>query len=635
MQKTSLTMLTQKLTALGMVCLLTLPGCVAARQQAANSGSGRAMGIGDVLRTMQRVTYRLPEQTPAEVAAYDLLVSGDSEFARRAVAVESGRADGETARRVASRFMEEGIFHHAVPIYDRLRENPDHAVEANSALTRIWMEWGNPEAALPYARAFTELDPSFESWDALGRIYLRLNRPQDAIVTLTRALVIRQESTTEANIGYAYLLDRQWAWAVHHLETALDLGADGEQVHNNLGIALARLGQGEAALEHFSQFNDPAAAYNNLGMVYMTERRWTEARDAFAAVLEADSGYPGAAENLARANGYIPPPAFVNLGPARRAPRVIDLESLPANPAAVIVDLGPIPAPDLRRHLAIVDLPPLEAPTPAQAVSADTAPEAADTALPFPVTSAIVELEPVTVNDEPEPAPSARTEPAVSEFVADEPAPLKATPEPLIVAEPPVERVPAVPELVEPAVIDAAEPVVSNVGSLDLETSSGPLAVPEPSESEPAATVASVEPRFQPEEVVPTPVAEPVEPVATQTTSASPFAKEVPAAVEEDVRETAIEPQPEPRQVASLDVGPVTAVLSDESGTSEVATAKVDTDAPAGLQDPVRVTLGYAAFWLLPLALAGLGFRIHRVPGLLVGLAGGTVAGSTLLTFFT
>jgi hypothetical protein len=57
--------------------------------------------------------------------------------------------------------------------------------------------------------------------------------------------------------------------------------------------------------------------------------------------------------------------------------------------------------------------------------------------------------------------------------------------------------------------------------------------------------------------------------------------------------------------------------------------------ASASLGRPVPVTLGYAAFWMLPLVFAGMGFRIQRFPGLLVGLVGGCIAGSALLAFLS
>jgi len=85
------------------------------------------------------------------------------------------------------------------------------------------------------------------------------------------------------------------------------------EAHNNLGIVLVRLGDRDAALREFMAVNDPPAAFNNLGVVYLQERRWSEARDAFQRALALDPGYQRAIANLEEVKAHMPPPTVIDL----------------------------------------------------------------------------------------------------------------------------------------------------------------------------------------------------------------------------------------------------------------------------------------------------------------------------------
>ena len=73
------------------------------------------------------------------------------------------------------------------------------------------------------------------------------------------------------------------------------------------------MGDRERAIREFMAVNDPAGAFNNLGVVYMSQKNWIEARDAFRRAVALDPKHEKAQTNLAEAEDHLPPPAVVNL----------------------------------------------------------------------------------------------------------------------------------------------------------------------------------------------------------------------------------------------------------------------------------------------------------------------------------
>ncbi|WP_165252722.1 tetratricopeptide repeat protein [Paludisphaera soli] len=129
--------------------------------------------------------------------------------------------------------------------------------------------------------------------------------------------------------GYSYYLQRRWADAETCLRKALREDPRHARGHNNLGLVLARQGDGEAALVEFGKAGcDRADAQSNLALVMAMEGRLDEARELYAAASAAKPGSAPAREGL-RASGAalasrLAPPAgplaaaSVTIPPPRR-----------------------------------------------------------------------------------------------------------------------------------------------------------------------------------------------------------------------------------------------------------------------------------------------------------------------------
>jgi Flp pilus assembly protein TadD len=111
------------------------------------------------------------------------------------------------------------------------------------------------------------------------------------------------------NLGMSLLLKGDYGEAVKSFTEALKLETSNSKIHNNLALALCRLGRYPEALEVFKKGGDEASAYNNLGYLYMTEGKYKEAIEAFENALEIKPGfYLKAYENLRKAKAaYLTP----------------------------------------------------------------------------------------------------------------------------------------------------------------------------------------------------------------------------------------------------------------------------------------------------------------------------------------
>jgi Flp pilus assembly protein TadD len=103
------------------------------------------------------------------------------------------------------------------------------------------------------------------------------------------------------NIGVNQISRREYREAVVSLQQARQLNPTDQQIGNNLAMALALAGEEQQALALYGKTVGEAAAWNNLGYLYMTQGRHDDAERALRRAIDVNPRYyRKAKENLDR-----------------------------------------------------------------------------------------------------------------------------------------------------------------------------------------------------------------------------------------------------------------------------------------------------------------------------------------------
>jgi len=223
--------------------------------------------------------------------------------------------DIESRRTLAAHYLKEGLYYSAFELYEQIRSTGFEDATAERGLARIWDKWGHYSLAKRHAERALALDPqSAEALELLGNIHLHRNEPQAAVAAFLEALARTPENPSlHSTIGSVLLKLGNSGEARGYLEEAVALDPALIEARNNLAEALARLGDYDGALHEFAVANPPAAAFNKLGLVYLADRNWQKAQNAFKQALVQDPDHVKARLNLSIAQLYLPHPTIINL----------------------------------------------------------------------------------------------------------------------------------------------------------------------------------------------------------------------------------------------------------------------------------------------------------------------------------
>lgn len=258
-------------------------------------------------------------------------------------AAANGR-DIDSRRLLAEAYLEDGLLPYAFQMYQEIQSiKPDDSL-AELGVARIWDRRGDYGLAYQHAERAVVLEPkSAEALEALGRIHLHRNELDPALSAFLSAIEIKpQNASLLTNAGYVLLKRGDLQQARLYLERAVAVDDSLVETRNNLGIVLARMGERDHALREFMAVNDPAAAFNNLGVVYLSQKRWSEARDAFRRALVLDPAHTKAQTNLAEVETHVPRSTVVNLTPMKDRRQIAET---PKKPQTAKPDAGRARAP--------------------------------------------------------------------------------------------------------------------------------------------------------------------------------------------------------------------------------------------------------------------------------------------------
>ena len=306
---------------IALCALLVSPACLRRRALVQNPHQAKKANrstspatLSEFIRSVLKISQ---ENTQAADEAAKRLLDQKPELADLSRRVAEDAKDLDARRALAAAYMEEGLYSNAFQVYQGIRTLAPDDPGVELAIARIWDRWGDYALARQYAERALVLDSRLAGGlDLLGRIHLHRKDPDAALSAFLTALRYDPENASVlANTGYAFLTRGDWAPARRYLERAVERDASLAEARNNLGIALAHLGDRDGALRQFAAVSRPAVAFNNLGVVNLAQGRFDLARDAFRQALVLDPDYPIARANLSEAGAHLPPPTVVNLAP--------------------------------------------------------------------------------------------------------------------------------------------------------------------------------------------------------------------------------------------------------------------------------------------------------------------------------
>jgi Flp pilus assembly protein TadD len=222
----------------------------------------------------------------------------------KAIELDGGNLDVRVKR--GDLLADQGLDEQALAEFNKvLDKSPDHAI-ANEAAGCVYFRAGLYDEAKTHLNRAVALNPMlWKAHNFLGIIHDRDREYDKAAEEFAAALELHQGNGADEiynNLGVVHIARKQYAEAVGTFRRALRAGGVSARTYNNLGLALARMGRLDEALESFKYAGGEAKANNNLGYVLLTENRPALAVPYFEKAIElSPSYYVKAADNLKRA----------------------------------------------------------------------------------------------------------------------------------------------------------------------------------------------------------------------------------------------------------------------------------------------------------------------------------------------
>lgn len=168
-------------------------------------------------------------------------------------------------------------------LYEALVQNPATAATFYYNLGLQKKQMGKNEEAVSALQEAIKAQPAHvEALQALGDVFLRLERFDEVIRILQKAVALNPASAeTQANLGQALLRQGKNAEALASLSTAIELNPQSALFHSDMGVALERLNRQQEAAEEYrraiSLNPNLVNAHHNLGNLCVKMGNFPEA----------------------------------------------------------------------------------------------------------------------------------------------------------------------------------------------------------------------------------------------------------------------------------------------------------------------------------------------------------------------
>jgi tetratricopeptide (TPR) repeat protein len=190
---------------------------------------------------------------------------------------------------IAAEYRRLGLLDQA---YDYAREaldmNPGDG-RTRDVLARVWRDWGLPGQGLPEAYRAVAASPDLTAvHNTLGTLLFAVGSEEAARASFERVLALDPGAAYAwNNLCYLSLMDGHARRAEGECGEALRLDPGLLPARHNLALIYAAEGRWSMAEREFSASGDRATVHYNMGIVYLADRRYGDAAEAFDAAYLA------------------------------------------------------------------------------------------------------------------------------------------------------------------------------------------------------------------------------------------------------------------------------------------------------------------------------------------------------------
>lgn len=296
--------------------MMLIAGCAAPKTVHSGSDSHRTYqpvkpaSMSELIRSVYKVSSEAGKDAQQRAA----LLSSNPELRPILERAEKDPGDKEARSRIVREYLSRELYWGAYALLTNNLPNDLNDPDVNIDLAFIWDAWGQFGLAQQYAdRAINNGATSAHAFETMGRIRLHQNEPAASIEWFKRSMESDRSAPILANLGYAHMLTGEWTEAKLNLEEAVALSGNLEEAHNNLALVLSELGDDAGALAHLLKAARPAAAYNNMGVIYQQKKRFDSAQRCFEAALQLEPAYETARRNMDALRGSLPASAAADV----------------------------------------------------------------------------------------------------------------------------------------------------------------------------------------------------------------------------------------------------------------------------------------------------------------------------------
>jgi Flp pilus assembly protein TadD len=257
------------------------PESSAAVQETKSSEKPPQPTLEEVMGKIRRLMAEA--RPPAHNQTTKTLETQDREL-MAALAIATAQPTAANYDEVATIYYQRGLLDGAYDYSRRsLRLEPAGA-GAHERLARIWRDWGLPHLALADVhRAIYYAPASASARNTLGTILQSLGQRDAARRAYKMALALDEKAAyAYNNLCYLSFLDGRSDRAELECRIALALAPQLTAARNNLALAYAAAGRPDLARREFELAAGPAATAYNMGVVYLSLKRFDEAVGEFA-----------------------------------------------------------------------------------------------------------------------------------------------------------------------------------------------------------------------------------------------------------------------------------------------------------------------------------------------------------------